>query len=115
LFSDPELLAEVTRVNRSITKLAPVLNSASLPGVSVISKDQSAIKYMLKKYEGKVYAFIANESTAAAEAKLDFKNIVEAEAICRALEGEAEFEWKHANLELSLPGYGIALLSFEPK
>lgn len=115
VFSDPELLAEVTRVNQSITQLAPVLNSTSLPGVSVISKDQSAIKYMLKKYDGKVYAFIANESAAAIEARLDLKDVVKAEAVCRTLDGEAEFQWNRSNLELSLPGYGIALLSFEPK
>jgi hypothetical protein len=115
LFNDPELLAEVTRVNRAIAKLAPVLNSASLPGVEVSSKDQSAIKYMLKKYQGACYVFIANESTSALEARVNLKDIVDADSVCRTVEGDTGFNWHQSNLELSLPGYGVAILSFESK
>ena len=59
LLSDPNMLAEVTAINRQITKLAPVLNSPTLEGsAGVLSQDNVApVAIMAKKYGGATYLF----------------------------------------------------------
>ncbi len=59
LLSDPNMLAEVTTINRQITELAPVLNSPTLEGsASVSSQDNAeAVAMMVKKYGGATYLF----------------------------------------------------------
>lgn len=59
LLSDPNMLAEVTAVNRQITELAPVLNSPTLEGpAGAPSLDNPApVATMIKKYGGATYLF----------------------------------------------------------
>ena len=59
LLHDPEMLREVTAINRQITELAPVFNSATISnGVQVSSSDpQVPVAVMLKRHEGASYVF----------------------------------------------------------
>jgi hypothetical protein len=59
LLHDPEMLREVTAINRQITELAPVLNSPTVnDAVQVSSSDpQVPVAVMLKQLEGASYLF----------------------------------------------------------
>jgi len=59
LLSDAEMLSAVGAINRRITELAPVLNSATLKdAVSVSSSDKDVpVAVMAKRYAGAVYVF----------------------------------------------------------
>lgn len=59
LLSDPNMLAEVSAINRQITELAPVLNSPTLEGpAGAPSLDNPApVATMIKKYGGATYLF----------------------------------------------------------
>jgi len=59
LLSDPEMLAEVTKINRQIAGLAPVLNSPTIPDGVRVSPDNSAVPVatMVKRHAGATYVF----------------------------------------------------------
>lgn len=59
LLAEPEILAEVTRTNRQILELAPVLNSATVvDGAQVQSADKDQpVAVMVKRYKGATYLF----------------------------------------------------------
>jgi hypothetical protein len=59
LLADPELLAEVTRLNRQIHQLARVLNSPSVRGLVSVQSDPGEIPVasMVKEHDRAVYIF----------------------------------------------------------
>ena len=59
LLSDPEMLLEVTAINRQIIELAQVLNSPTIKDAVSVSSDNKDIPVavMTKKYEGMTYLF----------------------------------------------------------
>jgi hypothetical protein len=59
LLSDPEMLAAVTKINRRIAELAPVLNSPTIAGGAKVSSDNPAapVASMVKKHAGATYVF----------------------------------------------------------
>jgi len=59
LLDDPEMLAAVTRLNRQIHDLAPVLNAPSVPGlVKVTSRNEDVpVAVLVKRHAGAVYVF----------------------------------------------------------
>ena len=59
LLDDDEMLSAVTRLNRQIRDLAPVLNSPAVSGAAKVeSKDPSVpISVMVKHHEGNIYVF----------------------------------------------------------
>ncbi len=59
LFADASILSSVKTLNKQITALAPVLNSASTKGYATVSSSNGAvpIDIMTKKYGGKNYLF----------------------------------------------------------
>ena len=70
LLHDPEMLRAVTAINREITELAPVLNSATVgDAVKLSSSDpQVPVAAMLKRHEGASYLFavaMRSEDTTA--------------------------------------------------
>ncbi len=70
LLGDPEMLAAVTRINRRIQTLAPVLNGATIPnGVSAASsRTDVPIAAMMKCSEDAVYVFAVNMRAKLARA-----------------------------------------------
>jgi hypothetical protein len=59
LLDDPEMLAAVTGLNHQIARLAPVLNTPTVPGDVKLNSDNSAvpIAVALKKYQNATYIF----------------------------------------------------------
>ena len=59
LLDDPEMLFEVTSINRQIKKLAPVLNSPTIAGkVHVVSANKDIpVAAMMKERDGEIYLF----------------------------------------------------------
>lgn len=78
LLDDPQMLFEVTSINRQIAKLAPVLNSPNVLGrVHVVSANEDVpVAVMMKEYEGAIYLFSAamREGLSAATFTIDGLN-----------------------------------------
>jgi hypothetical protein len=70
LLEDPEMLAAVTQINRQIHKLAPVLNSPTVPdGAEVTSTNPEVpVHIMVKHYDGNVYIFAVGMRNAPTKA-----------------------------------------------
>ena len=79
LLHDPEMLREVTAINRQITELAPVLNSPTVRDtVQVSSSDpQVPVAVMLKQHEGATYLFAVAMRNGATTATLRSKASLE--------------------------------------
>jgi len=59
LLHDPEMLSEVTAINKQITELAPVLNSPTVESAATVSSSNEAVPVaiMTKKHNGATYLF----------------------------------------------------------
>ena len=59
LLDDPEMLNAVTALNRQISELAPVLNSATLKDGAVVKSEKPdvPVAFMLKRHQGSTYLF----------------------------------------------------------
>ncbi len=57
LLSDPVMLAAVTRINRQIGALAPVLNSPTTAQAAAVVSEDSPIAIMMKRHGGATYLF----------------------------------------------------------
>ncbi|MBE0537523.1 MAG: hypothetical protein IH624_17805 [Phycisphaerae bacterium] len=70
VLSDPEMLAEITAVNRQIAELAPVLNSPTIQGgVTVTSSHPDVpVAAMVKRHKGAVYVFAVGMRDGATKA-----------------------------------------------
>jgi hypothetical protein len=78
LLSDPEMLSAVTKINRQIADLAPVLNSPTIADAAKVSSDNSAVPVasMVKKHAGATYVFavvMRGEATTATFTLQDLK------------------------------------------
>lgn len=73
LLDDPEMLGAVTRLNRQIQKLAPVLNQPSLAkGVAVATANPDRpVATLLKSHEGSHFLFTVNMSGEETVANFD--------------------------------------------
>jgi hypothetical protein len=70
LLADAPMLDAVTRINRRIGQLAPVLNGPTMPGGVTIASDRPEVPIaaMMKRHEGRMYVFtvaMRNEATSA--------------------------------------------------
>jgi len=105
LLDDPEMLSVVTAVNRRITELAPVLNSATIEGQATVSSSNEnvPVAIMMKRYEGATYLF----GVAMRDGKTDAMFIV------NGLDGEKTVEVLGENRTLTAKN-GIFRDSFKP-
>ena len=71
LLSDEQMLSEVTKINKQINALAPVLNSPAIDAdVSVTSENEDVpVAVMAKKYKGAVYLFAVAMRAGSTNAK----------------------------------------------
>jgi hypothetical protein len=86
LLDDPEMLAGVTALNREISDLAPVLNSATVNGeASVMSeRPEVPVAIMLKRYRDSLYLFAVGMRDGATRARFKV-NGLSGEAVVRVL------------------------------
>jgi hypothetical protein len=73
LLDDPEMLAAVTRLNRQIHELAPVLNSPTLPDAVHVRADDAAapVAAMAKRHAGALYVFAVAMRDRPARARFE--------------------------------------------
>jgi hypothetical protein len=111
LLDDPELLEAVTRLNRQITELAPVLNSPSLLNAVVIESDleKPPLDVMCKRYGNSLYVFVANVRPEKSVAKLRLLNPSSASTQAREIENGSEVMIRDSIINLEIAGYGIVL------
>lgn len=77
LLSDTEMLSEVTRINRQITNLAPVLNSQTINNAATVltgNKDVP-VAIMVKKYKGSTYLFAVGMRDGKTDATFTIKSL----------------------------------------
>ena len=111
LLDDPELLEAVTRLNRQITELAPVLNSPSLLNAVVIESDleKPPLDVMCKRYGNSLYVFVANVRPEKSVAKLRLLNPSSASTQAHEIENGSEVMIRDSIINLEIAGYGIVL------
>jgi len=77
ILSDPEMLAAVTKINRQITELAPVLNSPAIEKKASVSSDNKdvPIAIMTKEHQGWTYLFAVGMRDGQTTATFDIQGI----------------------------------------
>jgi hypothetical protein len=71
LLQDAEMLSAVTKLNRQIQSLAPVLNSPTVADVKVGNSDENMpIRAMVKRYQGAIYVFAVSHRDTATDATI---------------------------------------------
>lgn len=77
LLTDPVMLAAVTKINRQIAELGPVINSRTVAnGVEVISQNQTVpIAAMTKRYKGTTYVFAVAMRDGSTKATFKLKDV----------------------------------------
>lgn len=80
LLADPEMLAAVTKLNRQIQQLAPVLNSPTVAdGVTVTSSSSvTPVHAMVKRHEGATYLFAVAMYKEPTKATFELRGVGEA-------------------------------------
>ena len=111
VLDDPELLEAVTRLNRQITELAPVLNSPSLLNAVAIESDSEKppLDVMCKRYGNSLYVFVANARPEKSVAKLRLLNPSSASTQAREIENGSEVMIRDSIINVEMAGYGIVL------
>ncbi len=110
LFAHPELLEEVTRINKQIKELAPVLNSPTVAdAVTVKSSDEKApIDISVKRHDGTMYVFAVSMRDAPAKARFEVKGISE-KAEAEMIGTDRKIEIGGGKFEDDFGGYEVKL------
>jgi len=77
LLSDARMLSAVTKINRQIAELAPVLNSPTVEGLVSVTPDRQdvPVAVMAKRYAGAVYVFAVCMRGAETSAKFAVRGL----------------------------------------
>jgi hypothetical protein len=83
LLDDRDMLAAVTALNRQITELAPVLNSATIRDIAMVKSENSEvpIDLMVKHHGDALYLFAVGMRDGATTATFKLGNVTEAKAV----------------------------------
>jgi hypothetical protein len=110
LFAHPEILEEVTKINKQIHEFAPVLNSPTLKdAVTVKSSDEKVpIDAMVKRHDGTTYIFAVSMRDAPAKATFELKGIPE-KAVAEVIGGDRKIEVGGGKFEDEFQGYEVKL------
>jgi hypothetical protein len=110
LFAHPELLEEVTKVNKQIHELAPVLNSLTVnDAVTVKSSDEKVpIDVMVKCHNGTTYIFAVSMRDAPTKATFKVKGIPEKAGV-ELIDGDRRIAVGAGKFEDDFQGYEVKL------
>ncbi len=111
LLDDPELLEAVTRLNRQITELAPVLNSPTIVNAVAIESDSENPPFdiLCKRYANSLYVLVSNAGPENAVATLRLLNPISDSAQAREIENAKTVTIRDSIINVELAGYGVAL------
>jgi hypothetical protein len=107
LLDDKEMLEAVTALNKQVSELAPVLNSATISGGVAVKASEDSIATMLKQHGGSTWLFAANLSDKPVQAAFTLKEP-------GAATGEVLGESRHISVQKGgftedFAGYGVHL------
>jgi hypothetical protein len=76
LLADPAMVAQVTAINRQITELAPVLNSATIAeGALVESSQEVPVEVLVKRHGGATYVFAVGMRDGSTTARFQLPDV----------------------------------------
>jgi hypothetical protein len=75
VFDDPELLKTLTEVNHQVTQLAPVLNSADSPKVSITTANENTVAALARRKGDELYLFTVSLSPQPTSATFKIENV----------------------------------------
>jgi hypothetical protein len=116
LLDDAELLRAVTRINRQIHELAPVLNSATVDGaVSAISSDSNVpVATLCKRHDETLYVFAVNMRDVTVKATFE---LAQPTAATRAqvLGEDRSLQVVDGRMQDEFTGYAVHLYEVSPR
>jgi hypothetical protein len=112
LLNDPDLLAAVTKLNRQITELAPVLNSPTVNDAALLEADRadSPIRMMCKRHGDSLYLFLANMGSGRSAATVRVVDEKGAAGKAESIDTGESLSMVESKLAVDLPGYGVSLV-----
>jgi hypothetical protein len=112
LLNDPDLLAAVTKLNRQITELAPVLNSPTVNDAALLEADRadSPIRMMCKRHGDSLYLFLANMGPGRSAATVRVVDEKGAAGKAESIDTGESLSMVESKLAVDLPGYGVSLV-----
>jgi hypothetical protein len=106
IFRHPDVVREVARLDRTITSLAPVLNSPNLPERVDVSSPVP-IATLAKKYENALYVFAVAMENRPSTPRLGIPGVQEAKAA--VIDEARDVTIKEGIIEDSFDGYAVHL------
>ena len=106
IFRYPEIVAEVTRTNRLIKSLAPVLNSPSISGTIAVSST-SPIAILVKVFENTTYIFAVAMQNSPSTVRITVGDGHDNNAV--VLDEARNVTIKQGVFEDQFEGYGVHL------
>ena len=104
IFRHPDIVKEVSDINRSLIQLAPVLNSESLAG-RVTVDSRIPIATMLKQQGRDLYLFAVSMRNEASEAKISVDGI--GDAVALVLDENRSVTVRNGGFIDAFPGYSV--------
>ncbi len=112
LLSEPEILAAVTKTNQQIHKLAPILNSPTLPdAVTVTSPADTPVEALCKRH-GATYVFAVAMRGVETTATFQLQD-VPADAQVEVIDEDRTLSLKDGKFSDTFPAWGVHLYKIE--
>ncbi len=110
LLDDPEMLAGVTKVNRQITALAPVLNSPTVESAATVRSSSAdvPVDFMVKRHDGDIYLFAAAMRDGKTRAVFTLKGL-SGSAKAEVIGEDRTIPVRNGGFEDDFEGYGVHL------
>jgi hypothetical protein len=106
IFRYPDIIEEVTRTNRLIASLAPILKSPNVSGTVAISS-QGPIATMVKAYRGTTYIFAVAMQNSPSTARITIGDVYHTSA--RVINEARDLTITNGAFEDHFEGYGVHL------
>jgi hypothetical protein len=110
IFRYPDIIEEVTRTNKLIGSLAPVLKSPNVSGTVAVSS-QSPIATMVKVHKGTTYIFAVAMQNSPSTARITIGDVHHTRA--RVLNEARNITITHGAFEDQFEGYGVHLYQIQ--
>lgn len=114
LLDDPEMLAAVTRINRQIHELAPVLNAPAVPDLARVhvAHADAPVAFTARRHDGAVYIFAVAMRDRPARARFELADQRGAARV-RVLGEDREWTARDGVFEDDFTGYAVHLYRLE--
>jgi hypothetical protein len=114
LLAEPEILASVTRTNHQIQRLAPVLNSRTLPDAVVVESPVHQPVEAICKRRGAIYLFAVAMRGAATTATFQLRQ-GPADAEVEVIDEDRKIRLREGKFTDEFSAWGVHLYKIDPK